>query len=72
MQRVAIFRKNGVQALVEFDSTVSAQRAKQHLDGADIYAGCCTLKIEYARVCIYVYFWYIFDLLTFSVSVSKG
>ena len=50
MQRVAIFRKNGVQALVEFESTVSAQRAKQHLDGADIYAGCCTLKIEYARV----------------------
>ena len=50
VQRVAIFRKNGVQALVEFDSIASAQRAKQHLDGADIYAGCCTLKIEYARV----------------------
>jgi len=50
VQRVAIFRKNGVQALVEFDSVASAQRAKQHLDGADIYAGCCTLKIEYARV----------------------
>ncbi|XP_065919723.1 heterogeneous nuclear ribonucleoprotein L-like isoform X2 [Dysidea avara] len=49
VQRVAIFRKNGVQALVEFDSIASAQRAKQHLDGADIYAGCCTLKIEYAR-----------------------
>ena len=28
----------------------SAQRAKSQLDGADIYAGCCTLKIEYAKV----------------------
>ena len=33
-----------------FDSNTSAQRAKQQLDGADIYAGCCTLKIEYAKV----------------------
>lgn len=50
VQRVAIFRKNGVQALVEFDSNASALRAKANLDGADIYAGCCTLKIEFARV----------------------
>lgn len=27
-----------------------AQKAKAALNGADIYAGCCTLKIEYARV----------------------
>lgn len=52
VQRVAIFRKNGVQALVEFDSNASALRAKANLDGADIYAGCCTLKIEFARVSI--------------------
>ena len=52
VQRIAIFKKNGIQALVEFDSNVSANRAKQNLDGADIYAGCCTLKIEYARVSI--------------------
>uniref|UniRef100_A0A673B174 Heterogeneous nuclear ribonucleoprotein L like n=1 Tax=Sphaeramia orbicularis TaxID=375764 RepID=A0A673B174_9TELE len=26
-----------------------AQKAKAALNGADIYAGCCTLKIEYAR-----------------------
>lgn len=63
VQRVAIFRKNGVQALVEFDSVASAQRAKQHLDGADIYAGCCTLKIEYARVNKFVAQIYLFHLL---------
>jgi hnRNP-L/PTB/hephaestus splicing factor len=49
VQRIAIFRKNGVQALVEFDSNTSAARAKTNLEGADIYAGCCTLKTEYAR-----------------------
>lgn len=49
VQRIVIFRKNGLQVLVEFDSNASAQRTKQQLDGADIYAGCCTLKIEYAK-----------------------
>ncbi|NWV41118.1 HNRPL protein, partial [Grantiella picta] len=43
VQRIVIFRKNGVQAM-------SAQRAKASLNGADIYSGCCTLKIEYAKV----------------------
>lgn len=33
-----------------FDSVQSAQRAKASLNGADIYSGCCTLKIEYAKV----------------------
>ncbi|XP_035461606.1 heterogeneous nuclear ribonucleoprotein L-like isoform X2 [Scophthalmus maximus] len=37
------------QALVEFESVQCAQKAKAALNGADIYAGCCTLKIEYAR-----------------------
>lgn len=32
-----------------FESVVDAQIAKRKLNGADIYAGCCTLKIEYAR-----------------------
>lgn len=27
-----------------------ARAAKEGLDGADIYSGCCTLKIEYAKV----------------------
>lgn len=33
-----------------FESVQCAQKAKAALNGADIYAGCCTLKIEYARV----------------------
>uniref|UniRef100_A0A3Q3BXL6 Heteroous nuclear ribonucleoprotein L like n=1 Tax=Haplochromis burtoni TaxID=8153 RepID=A0A3Q3BXL6_HAPBU len=32
-----------------FESVQCAQKAKAALNGADIYAGCCTLKIEYAR-----------------------
>uniref|UniRef100_UPI003AAC91DC heterogeneous nuclear ribonucleoprotein L-like n=1 Tax=Centroberyx gerrardi TaxID=166262 RepID=UPI003AAC91DC len=32
-----------------FESVENAQKAKLALNGADIYAGCCTLKIEYAR-----------------------
>lgn len=73
VQRVAIFRKNGVQALVEFDSTVSAQRAKQHLDGADIYAGCCTLKIEYARVRLpLLSLYYLFILIFICTLVPES
>ncbi|CAH1792095.1 unnamed protein product [Owenia fusiformis] len=49
VQRIIIFKKNGVQAMVEFDTIDSALRAKQALNGADIYSGCCTLKIEYAK-----------------------
>lgn len=47
--RIVIFKKNGVQAMVEFDCIESATRAKESLNGADIYSGCCTLKIEYAK-----------------------
>jgi len=47
--RIVIFKKNGVQAMVEFDNVDAAQRAKDSLHGCDIYSGCCTLKIEYAK-----------------------
>uniref|UniRef100_A0A3Q2EJ88 Heteroous nuclear ribonucleoprotein L like n=1 Tax=Cyprinodon variegatus TaxID=28743 RepID=A0A3Q2EJ88_CYPVA len=47
--RIVIFKRNGIQAMVEFESIQCAQKAKAALNGADIYAGCCTLKIEYAR-----------------------
>ena len=47
--RIVIFKKNGVQAMLEFDSLESAQRAKEALHGCDIYSACCTLKIEYAK-----------------------
>lgn len=47
--RIVIFKKNGVQAMVEFDSVDTAKTAKENLHGCDIYSGCCTLKIEYAK-----------------------
>ncbi|XP_053239513.1 heterogeneous nuclear ribonucleoprotein L-like [Podarcis raffonei] len=49
VKRIVIFKKNAIQALVEFKSVLCAQKAKAALNGADIYAGCCTLKIEYAK-----------------------
>lgn len=39
-----------LNSVITFDSVQSAQRAKASLNGADIYSGCCTLKIEYAKV----------------------
>uniref|UniRef100_A0A3P8YQ82 RRM domain-containing protein n=1 Tax=Esox lucius TaxID=8010 RepID=A0A3P8YQ82_ESOLU len=45
--RIVIFKRNGIQAMVEYPFW--SQKAKSALNGADIYAGCCTLKIEYAR-----------------------
>lgn len=47
--RIVIFRKNGVQAMVEFESLDAARAAKESLYGCDIYSGCCTLKIEFAK-----------------------
>ncbi|KAF7649280.1 hypothetical protein LDENG_00143880 [Lucifuga dentata] len=47
--RIVIFKRNSVQAMVEYPELKDAQKAKLALNGADIYAGCCTLKIEYAR-----------------------
>ncbi|KAL1416614.1 hypothetical protein MTO96_027825 [Rhipicephalus appendiculatus] len=46
VMRIVIFKKNGVQAMVEFDGVEAAVRAKKSLNGADIYSGCCTLKID--------------------------
>lgn len=42
--------KRILNMLCMFESVFCAQKAKAALNGADIYAGCCTLKIEYARV----------------------
>ncbi|CAH8465684.1 unnamed protein product [Schistosoma turkestanicum] len=47
--RIVIFRKSQVQAMVEFGSVQEARNAKLHLNGADIFPGCCTLKVDYAR-----------------------
>ncbi|RNA39425.1 heterogeneous nuclear ribonucleo L isoform X2 [Brachionus plicatilis] len=48
--RIVITKKNGVQALVEFATRDSAERAKEELDNADIYSGCCTLKIDFSNI----------------------
>eukprot|EP00128_Syssomonas_multiformis_P018951 Colp12_sorted_trinity150504_noHs@14934 len=50
VEKIVIFHKNGVQALVQYDNAQSASRAKASLQGADIYAGCCTLKVDFSRV----------------------
>ncbi|VDD80408.1 unnamed protein product [Mesocestoides corti] len=47
--RIVIFRKTGVQAMVEFASIAEARETKRHINGADIYSGCCSLKVEYAK-----------------------
>ncbi|XP_018644242.1 heterogeneous nuclear ribonucleoprotein l (hnrnp l), putative [Schistosoma mansoni] len=47
--RIVILRKTRIQAMVEFKNTEEARTAKRHLNGADIYSGCCTLKVEFAR-----------------------
>ncbi|KAM7394829.1 hypothetical protein PAMP_021609 [Pampus punctatissimus] len=40
---------SSLTSLLTFESVRDAQKAKLALNGADIYACCCTLKIEYAR-----------------------
>ncbi|KAM7537660.1 hypothetical protein Aperf_G00000063834 [Anoplocephala perfoliata] len=47
--RIVIFRKTGVQAMVEFATVADARETKRHINGADIYSGCCSLKVEYAK-----------------------
>ncbi|VDM41369.1 unnamed protein product [Toxocara canis] len=47
VNRIAILRH--MQALVEFDAEESAKKAKRAINGADIYYGCCTLKVEFAK-----------------------
>jgi len=47
--RIVIFGRGVVQTMVEFDSSDTARRARDILHGADIYTGCCTLKVEFAK-----------------------
>jgi heterogeneous nuclear ribonucleoprotein L len=49
LQRIVIFHKNGLQALVEFLTIEDAQRVQNALNGCDIFAGCCTLKIDFSK-----------------------
>lgn len=47
--RIVVFMKNGLQAMVEFDSEQAAGAALRALDGRDIYEGSCTLKIVFSH-----------------------
>nr|CDJ97243.1 unnamed protein product [Haemonchus contortus] len=47
--RIAIVRKSMMQAFVEFESAENAKKVKHAINGADIYSGCCTLKVEFAK-----------------------
>ncbi|CAG0905787.1 unnamed protein product [Cyprideis torosa] len=47
--RIVVFKKTGVQSMVEFADLEGAKQAKLELEGADIYSNCCTLSIEYAK-----------------------
>lgn len=58
--RIMIMRKQTLTALVEFDNFDSARKAKQALNGCDVYSGCCTLKIEFAGVSYLPFFVLIF------------
>ncbi|MCP9265072.1 Ribonuclease-like protein [Dirofilaria immitis] len=49
VKRIAMIRRTMLQALVEFESTEIAKKAKHAMNGADIYSGCCTLKVEFAK-----------------------
>ncbi|GMT33622.1 hypothetical protein PFISCL1PPCAC_24919, partial [Pristionchus fissidentatus] len=49
VKRIAILRRQMLQALVEFESAEVAKKAKHAMNGADIYSGCCTLKVEFAK-----------------------
>lgn len=45
-----MIRRTMLQALVEFESAEIAKKTKHAMNGADIYSGCCTLKVEFAKV----------------------
>uniref|UniRef100_A0A915PS64 RRM domain-containing protein n=1 Tax=Setaria digitata TaxID=48799 RepID=A0A915PS64_9BILA len=49
VKRIAMIRRTMLQALVEFESAEIAKKAKHAMNGADIYSGCCTLKVEFAK-----------------------
>ena len=61
VQALVELARDGVQALVEFADAAAALQAKTALTGQDIYAGCCTLKVDYytflPRAGVYNFSW---------------
>ncbi|KAK0402353.1 hypothetical protein QR680_016287 [Steinernema hermaphroditum] len=49
VRRIAMIRRSMLQALVEYPDAETAKKAKHAMNGADIYSGCCTLKVEFAK-----------------------
>ncbi|KAH0546136.1 hypothetical protein KQX54_006756 [Cotesia glomerata] len=49
MNRYRYIILNDLFSDITFDSVESATRAKEALHGCDIYSGCCTLKIDFAK-----------------------
>ncbi|VDD81375.1 unnamed protein product [Mesocestoides corti] len=53
LQRIFIGRlkvDKSLEALVEFATVEEAKKAREHLDGADIYSGCCSLTVNYSKM----------------------
>jgi polypyrimidine tract-binding protein 1 len=49
--KIITFTKNEkFQALIQMKDALSAQNAKNSLNGQNIYNGCCTLQIEYSKL----------------------
>lgn len=50
ISKIVIFTKSaGFQALIEFEDPTAASVARQALNGQNIYAGCCTLRIQFSK-----------------------
>jgi len=73
VQRIVIFHKNGLQALVEFLSIDDAQNVQQALNGCDIFASCCTLKIDFSKVCknVLIHFFLGIQLLFVTLEIAN-
>ncbi|KAK2953148.1 putative Heterogeneous nuclear ribonucleoprotein L [Blattamonas nauphoetae] len=47
--RLVLFYANGVQILIELDTPEHAKLAREDLDGREIFAGCCLLRMTYSK-----------------------
>lgn len=53
LQRIYIGKVNldkSLEALVEFATIEESKKAREHLDGADIYSGCCSLSVTFSKM----------------------
>ena len=52
MSRIVIHNRTEekIESLIEFDSIMSAEACKEAINGADVYAGCCTLDVKFSKV----------------------